>query len=91
MEQLGSLGVGIAVLTITLIVAFLVMANTKTQLRNTSGLEVANVGDTNGSAAWNSTSTLQNAAQTLPGWVPLIVLVAIGAVILGMIAMFGRR
>jgi len=42
------------------------------------------------SAAWNSTGTLQNATSTIPGWIPLIVIVAIGAVILGMVAMFRR-
>ncbi len=38
----------------------------------------------------NSTETLQNATQTVPGWVPLIVIVMIGALILLLVTKFGR-
>ena len=79
-DQLGALGIGIATLVITLAVVFLILANIKS---NTS---VA--ADPNATLA---VSTLTAAAATIPGWVGLIVLVAIGALILGMIAMFGRR
>ena len=61
-------------------VVFLVLANIKA---NTS---VA--ADANATAAVN---TLTNAAATIPGWVPLVVIVAIGALILGMIGMFSQR
>ena len=77
---MGALGIGIATLVITLAVVFLVLANIKA---NTS---VA--ADANATAAVN---TLTNAAATIPGWVPLVVIVAIGALILGMIGMFSQR
>jgi len=79
-SQLGALGVGIATLVITLAVVFLVLANIKSNSSVTA--------DGNATAAVN---TITTAAASIPSWVGLIVLVAIGALILGMIAMFGRR
>ncbi len=79
-DQLSALGVGIATLVITLAVVFLILANVR------ANTQVA--ADPNATA---SVVTLTNAASTIPGWVPLVVLVAIGALILGMIALFGRR
>ena len=87
-DNLGGLAVGIATFTIIIIVAILVMANVKTQAQTVSGT-VCNA--TSGDLACNSTTTLMAATTSLPGWVPLVVIVAIGATILGMIGMFGRR
>lgn len=42
------------------------------------------------SLAWNSTGDLQNTTSTVPGWIPLIVIVTIGSIILGMIGMFRK-
>lgn len=76
-NQLAALGVGIAALAITLVVVFLIMSETAA---NTT---VA--ADGNASAALD---TLQNAAADVPGWVPLIVIAVIGAILLGLVAMF---
>jgi len=43
--------------------------------------------DTNATAAVN---TLTTAAATIPDWVPLVILVAIGGLILSLVAVFGR-
>ena len=43
------------------------------------------------STVWNSTATLTNATATIPGWIPLIVLVVIGGIILAMVSRFGNR
>jgi len=80
-DQLSALGVGIAGLAITLVVVFLIMSQTAA---NTT---VA--ADANASAAL---VTLQNAASDIPGWVPLVVIAFIGAILLGLVALFrGRR
>lgn len=88
MNQFGALAVGIASLCIVLVVAFLVMTQVKTQAEDISGT-VCN--STSGDLACNSTSTLQNATQTIPGWIPLIVIVVIGASIIGMVGMFRQK
>ena len=114
MQGLANLGVGIAVFTVVIIIAFIMMAQTKTNMigsgnggcdnsswhLNTSQDVCCLTGatsclganqSTGFSLAFNSTSSLQNSAATLPGWLGLVVLVAIGAIVLGMIAMFQRR
>ncbi len=78
-DQLGALGIGIATLVITLAVVFLILANI--------GSNAQVVADPNASAA---VLTLTNAAADIPGWVPLVVIVAIGGLILAMIAIFRR-
>ena len=79
-DQLGALGVGVATLVITLAVVFLILAQV--------GANTQVAADGNASAA---TTTLTTAAATIPGWVPLIILVAIGGLILALVAVFGGR
>ena len=79
-DQLGALGVGVATLVITLAVVFLILANVS------ANTEVA--ADANATLAVN---TLTTAAATIPDWVSLIILVAIGGLILALVAVFGRR
>ena len=79
-DQLGALGVGVATLVITLAVVFLILAQVG------SNTQVA--ADANATLAVN---TLTTAAATITGWVPLIILVAIGGLILALVAVFGRQ
>ena len=78
-EQMSALGVGIAGLAITLVVVFLILSKTAA---NTT---VA--ADGNASAA---VSTMQTSAAEIPSWVSLVVIAVIGAIILGLVAMFRR-
>ena len=41
--------------------------------------------------AYNASSKVQNATQDIPGWLPIIVITVIGALLLGLVAMFRRR
>ncbi len=79
-DQLGALGIGIATLVITLAVVFLILAQI--------GANTQVVADGNATLAVN---TLTSAAADIPGWVPLVVIVAIGGLILGLVSVFGRR
>lgn len=76
-QQLGALGIGIVSLVVTLAIAFLIMANV--------GANASVVADGNATAA---VSTLTTAAATIPGWVSLIVIAVIGALLLGLVRMF---
>lgn len=160
MQNLGALGIGVAVITLVLIIAFLVMSQITTQAISqgeaaaaitnetvvwtydtwvalsrspnsmllscsqvyngtgsgseeidvsnytcgTKGIKITNGSTVNinesvevwysykdKSAAFNSTGTLTAATSTIPGWVPLIILVAIGGIILGLVSAFKRR
>jgi len=88
MDGLGKLGISIAVLAVVLVVIFLIMSQVRTQIIT---LESINTSDTSTfTSAYNGTNTLINAVEDIPGWVPIIVITAIGALLLGMVAMFRR-
>ena len=79
LDQLGALGVGIATLAITLIVVFLILSNV--------GANTQVAADANATAA---VVELSNATDDVVDWVPLVIIVVIGALILGLIAVFRR-
>ena len=91
MDQLGALGVGVASLVIVLAVVFLVLANVGTQAAGLDGVPTSVYGTNCTSNACNATIQLQTATATIPGWVPLIILVSIGGLILFLVAKFGKR
>lgn len=89
MSQLGDLGIGVATVTIILVVAFLVMANTQDQIVTLDGIDETNVSTF--TTAYNGTGELISATATIPDWIPLVIIVAIGGIILGMVQVFRRR
>lgn len=82
-SQLSALGVGIAALVITLVVTFLIISNARTQIEGIEGVQ-------SNTTAYNATLTLAEAVDTIPGWVPLIVIAVIGSILLGLVALFKR-
>lgn len=85
--MLMGLGVGIATLAITLVVTFLIISQGQEQIIDTEDL-VSEANET--SYALNATKTLSTAVDDIPGWVPLIVIAGIGAVLLGLVSLFRR-
>jgi len=80
-DQIGALGIGIAALAITLIVVFLILSNLAANDQV--------VADANATVA---VQDLTEAAADIPGWVPLIVIAVIGAILLSLVAIFrGER
>lgn len=90
-ENLGKLAIGVASIAIVLVVAFLIMAQGKTQIASVD----TNIANTNAtecpkSVACNATSTMQSAVATIPPWIPLVIITAIGAILIGLISMFRK-
>ena len=77
-DQLAGLGIGVVTLAITLTVVFLILSQTASNSKVSA--------DANASAA---VTTLQRAASDIPGWVPLVVIAVIGAILLSLVALFG--
>lgn len=77
--QLAGLATGAVALAVTLVVVFLIMSETK------ANATVA--ADANSTAALTE---LQNATSDIPGWVPLVVIAVIGAILLGLVSLFRR-
>lgn len=84
--DLGKLAVGIAGLAIVLVVTFLILSQAKSQIVTTDGVDTTN--ESTWSLSYNATNELTDAVATVPGWVPLIVIAMIGAVLLGLVAKF---
>ena len=80
MDQLGALGIGVAALAITLVVVFLILSNLGANSQVTA--------DGNATAAVN---TLTTAAADIPDWVPIVVITVIGALLIGLVAVFRAR
>jgi len=90
-DELGSLATGVAVLAVVLTVAFLVMSEGKDQIGDIEGFDDTNDTLCQSSIACNSTSTLQSAVDDIPGWIPLVIVASIGAILLGLVSMFRKR
>lgn len=82
MMELGNLGKGIAVLSLVMVVALILVGNVRTQVTEQDTDGASWVHGVNGSAGFNATHTLADATMDIPGWVPLIVVVSIGGLIL---------
>jgi hypothetical protein len=91
LQQLGALAVGVAGLAIALVVAFLIMSQGKSQIGGIEGIDTSNSTQCQTSIACNSTSVLQEATQTIPPWVPLIIIAVIGGILLGLVKFFKGR
>jgi hypothetical protein len=90
-NQLGQLATGVATLAIVLVVAFLVMSEGKEQAGEIEGLNFDNTTECHQSITCNATEELQNATGDIPGWVPLVIIASIGAILLGLVSLFRRR
>lgn len=88
-SQLGAMGIGVATLAITLVVVFLIISQARSNI-----VSVESIDETNTSTfttAYNATNELATAVDDIPGWVPLIVIAAIGSILLGLVALFRRE
>ena len=91
MDQLGALAVGIAGLAIALVVTFLIMSQAKTQIGTIEGITVTNATQCAASTSCAATGTLQTAVAGIPGWVPLIVIAVVGALLIGLVSYFKSK
>ena len=87
MQQLSTLAVGVATLAIVLTVTFLIMAEGGDEAADIAG---ASNYDTCNSSACNGTKELQSAVDDIPGWVPLIIIAMVGAILLGLVKLFRK-
>ena len=79
-DQLIPLVIGLVVIGIMLVVALLIMSQVAANSQVTA--------DTNATAA---IKTVQNAAGTIPAWLPIIVITIIGALLIGLVSIFRGR
>lgn len=85
---LAGMAVGIATLAITLVVTFLIISQGRAQEVEINSIDAANT--STWTYGYNATNTLASAVDDIPGWVPLVVIAVIGAVLLSLVALFRR-
>jgi len=88
-DSLSALGIGVASLVIIFAVTFLIMSQTKAQIVTVESIDVTNT--STWTEGYNATNTLINATADVPDWVPLIIIASIGSILIGLVAMFGKR
>jgi len=86
-EQLGKLALGVVTLAIILIVGFMVISQGKVQMAEIEGQD--NVSNCV-SAGCNASDDLTGALDDFPGWIPIVIIVGIGVVLIGMVKMFSK-
>ena len=77
-DALQPLIIALVVIGIVLVVGFLIFAQVKTQVESIEG-------GTDG-YGYNATLEVTEAMETIPGWLPIIVVVVIGALLIGLVS-----
>ena len=95
MDQLGGLVLGLVTIALVLTIGFLILAEANTQIQAIDGINSSgqnSSGDFIGSSAFNATRTTTNAIQTIPAWLPIVVVTIVGGILLSLVAVFrGKR
>ena len=86
-EGLQALIVPLVAIGIILAVGFLIMSEAEDQIGSIEGT----CSSTEGGYACNGTRTTINAMADIPGWLPIIVITIIGALLIGLVAYFRGR
>ena len=84
-ENLGQMITGLVAIALVLTVGFLIFAEVGSQAATKDGS--ASLSACN-SYACNGTKTVTSAMADIPGWLPIIVITIIGALLIGLVAMF---
>uniref|UniRef100_A0A6H1ZIR1 Uncharacterized protein n=1 Tax=viral metagenome TaxID=1070528 RepID=A0A6H1ZIR1_9ZZZZ len=87
-DALQPLIVALVVIAIVLVVGFLIFAEVQDQV-----VEIDNVNESAsiGSYGYNATQDITNAMADIPGWLPIIVVVVIGALLIGLVGFLRRQ
>lgn len=80
LDQFAPLVTSVVTIALILVVGFLIMANV--------GANAQVAADPNATAAIN---TLTVALADIPGWIPIVIVVVIGVLLVGLVSFFQRR
>jgi len=89
--DLGKLALGVVTLAIVLTVGFMVMSQGQTQMLDAEGLGTNITSNCVNSAGCNATATMIDATGTIPGWIPIVIIVGIGVILLGLVKTLMRK
>ena len=81
LEQMQGLVIGLVTVALVLAIGFLIMGSVRDQAQTIEA----------NSTAVNATEATMQAIDDIPGWLPIIVITVIGAILLGLVSMFRKR
>jgi len=87
-DALQPLIVALVVIAIVLVVGFLIFAEVKDQVYSIDSL---NATHNQSSYGYNATMEVTNAIADIPGWLPIIVVVVIGALLIGLVSFLRKQ
>lgn len=87
--NLGMLVIALVTIGVVLAVGLLIIANVEDQIVTTDGVTEGN--SATYSAGYNATTATTNAIGTIPSWLGVIVIVVIGAGLIGLVSLFRGR
>lgn len=92
-DGLQNLVIPLVGIGIVLVIGFLIIAEAKSQVLSTEASKYPGCNATNASCGYgyNGTVKVQDALSDIPGWLPIIVITVIGAILIGLVSMFQRR
>jgi len=91
-NQITGLTVSLVAVALVLVVGFLVMAEAKVQIEDQDGIPTGQCAkNSSGSYACNGTIATVEAIEQIPGWLGIIVITVIGAILIGLIAYFAKQ
>jgi len=87
-DALQPLITALVVIAIVLVVGFLIFAEVKDQVYTIDSL---NSTHNESSYGYNATMDVTNAIADIPGWLPIIIVVVIGALLIGLVGFLRRQ
>lgn len=76
--------IALATIAVVLAVTFIILADTHNEIEEVEG------DYNNDSVIYNASIDTINATADIPGWLPVIVIVVIGGILIGLVSRFGK-
>lgn len=92
-QQLQSLVIPLVAIGIVLAIGFLILAEVGVQVADKDTTQNPTNLSTCNSSACNGTKEVMGAIDDIPGWLPIIIITVIGAILIGLVSLFrgGKR
>ena len=81
MAELGKLVIGLATVAIVLSVTFLILADVDSEIEATA----------NNTVSHNASKEVITSMDDIPGWLPVVIIVVIGTLLIGLISRLGKN
>jgi len=90
-DALQPLIMSLIVIGVVLVVGFLVFAQVQDQVVSIDGVDEANLASNSTSYGYNASTDVILAMSDIPGWLPIIVVVTIGALLIGLVSFLRQQ